>query len=41
MGGAGLRLALVNEIARQHSGPVKVLRSNEKGTTMALVLPVN
>lgn len=41
MGGAGLGLALVNEIARQHNGQVKVLRSNEKGTTMVLVLPVN
>ena len=39
MGGAGLGLALVNEIARQHNGEVKVLRSSEKGTTMALVLP--
>ena len=41
MGGAGLGLALVSEIARQHNGEVKVLRSSEKGTTMALVLPVN
>ena len=41
MGGAGLGLALVSEIARQHNGEVKVLQSNEKGTTMALVLPVN
>lgn len=41
MGGAGLGLALVSEIARQHNGEVKVLRSSGKGTTMALVLPVN
>lgn len=41
MGGAGLGLALVSEIARQHNGEVKVLRSSEKGTTMTLVLPVN
>lgn len=41
MGGAGLGLALVSEIARQHNGEVKVLQSSEKGTTMALVLPIN
>ena len=41
MGGAGLGLALVSEIARQHNGEVKVLQSSETGTTMALVLPVN
>ena len=41
MGGAGLGLALVNEIARQHNGEVKVLQSSKKGTTMALVLPFN
>lgn len=41
MGGAGLGLALVSEIARQHNGEVKVLQSSEKGTTMALVLPFN
>lgn len=39
-GGAGLGLALVNEIAMQHNGQVKVLKSNEKGTTMAFVMPV-
>ena len=39
MGGAGLGLALVNEIARQHSGQVKVLESSEKGSTIALILP--
>lgn len=40
MGGAGLGLALVNEIARQHGGQVKVLASSEKGSTIALVLPI-
>ena len=39
MGGAGLGLALVNEIARQHGGQVKVLASSEKGSTIALILP--
>ena len=34
MGGAGLGLALVTEIARQHGGQVKVLESNEKGSTI-------
>ena len=41
MGGAGLGLALVTEIARQHGGQVKVLESNEKGSTIALMLPIN
>ena len=40
MGGAGLGLALVTEIARQHGGQVKVLESNEKGSTIALMLPL-
>ena len=40
MGGAGLGLALVNEIARQHGGQVKVLESSEKGSTIALMLPM-
>ena len=39
MGGAGLGLALVNEIARQHGGQVKVVESSEKGSTIALILP--
>ena len=41
MGGAGLGLSLVAEIARQHGGQVKVLASNEKGSTIALMLPMN
>ena len=40
MGGAGLGLALVNEIARQHGGEVKVLKSNKNGSTIALILPL-
>ena len=40
MGGAGLGLALLTEIARQHGGQVKVLESNEKGSTIALMLPL-
>lgn len=40
MGGAGLGLAIVTEIARQHGGQVKVLESNEKGSTIALMLPL-
>ena len=38
MGGAGLGLALVAEIARQHGGQVKVLTSSEQGSTIALML---
>ena len=41
MGGAGLGLALVDSIAQEHGGSVKVLESNEKGSTIALMLPVN
>lgn len=40
MGGAGLGLALVTEIARQHGGQVKVLESNAKGSTISLMLPL-
>ena len=40
MGGAGLGLALVNEIARQHGGQVKVLESSNKGSTIAFMLPL-
>ena len=39
MGGAGLGLALVSEIARQHNGQVKVTQSSKKGSTIALILP--
>ncbi|MFR7953942.1 MAG: ATP-binding protein [Ruminococcus sp.] len=41
MGGAGLGLALVDSIAREHGGSVKVLGSNEKGSIIALMLPVS
>ncbi len=40
MGGAGLGLALVKEIATQHSGAVKVVRSSEAGTQIDLTLCV-
>ena len=41
MGGAVLGLALVDSIAREHGGSVKVLESNEKGSIIALMLPVS
>lgn len=41
MGGAGLGLALVDSIAREHGGSVKVLESNEKGSIIALILPIS
>ena len=41
MGGAGLGLALVDSIAREHGCSVKVLESNEKGSIIALMLPVS
>ena len=40
MGGAGLGLALVSEIVRQHNGQVKVLESSKKGSVIAIMLPV-
>ncbi len=40
MGGAGLGLALVDSIAREHNGSVKVLDSSEKGSTIVLTLPI-
>ena len=40
MGGAGLGLALVDSIAKEHGGTVKVLESSETGSTIALMLPV-
>ena len=41
MGGAGLGLALVDSIAKEHGGSVKVLESSETGSTIALMLPVD
>ena len=41
MGGAGLGLALVDSIAKEHGGAVKVLESSETGSTIALMLPVD
>ena len=40
MGGAGLGLALVDSIAKEHGGTVKVLESSETGSTIALMLPI-
>ena len=40
MGGAGLGLALVSEIVRQHNGQVKVLESSKKGSIITIMLPV-
>lgn len=41
MGGAGLGLALVDSIAKEHGGTVKVLESSETGSTIALMLPMD
>ena len=41
MGGAGLGLALVDSIAKEHGGTVNVLESSEAGSTIALMLPVD
>ena len=38
MGGAGLGLALVKEIAVQHGGDVRVADSTDNGTTIELSL---
>ena len=38
MGGAGLGLALVREIARLHYGDVSILQSSPKGTIIELRL---
>lgn len=40
MGGAGLGLALVRDIAGQHGGSVRVAQSSEKGTRVELTLPM-
>ena len=40
MGGAGLGLALVDSIAKEHGGTVNVLESSETGSTIVLMLPV-
>ena len=41
MGGAGLGLALVRDIAVQHGGTVRIARSSDKGTEIALTLPIS
>lgn len=41
MGGAGLGLALVDSIAKEHGGTVNVPESSEAGSTIALMLPVD
>lgn len=40
MGGAGLGLALVRDIAGQHGGSVRIARSSEAGTEVVLTLPL-
>lgn len=41
MGGAGLGLALVRDIAIQHGGDVRVARSSDQGTEIILTLPIS
>ena len=41
MGGAGLGLALVDSIVKEHRGTVKVLESSSAGSTIVLMLPVD
>lgn len=41
MGGAGLGLALVRDIVRQHEGSVRIVQSSETGTKVVLTLPMN
>lgn len=41
MGGAGLGLALVRDIAHQHGGSVRVVRSSPQGTKIVLTLPLS
>ena len=38
LGGAGLGLALVKEIAKQHGGNIRVVQSSESGTQIELML---
>ena len=40
-GSNGLGLALVDSIAKEHGGIVKVLESSETGSTIALMLPMD
>ena len=40
MGGAGLGLALVRDIAGQHGGSVRIAQSSETGTEIILTLPM-
>mgnify|MGYP002550895318 CR=1 FL=1 len=40
MGGAGLGLALVRDIAGQHGGSVRIAQSSETGTEVVLTLPM-
>ena len=41
MGGAGRGLALVDSLAKEHRGTVKVLESSSAGSTIVLMLPVD
>jgi len=41
MGGVGLGLALVRDIAVQHGGSVRIAHSSDKGTEMLLTLPAS
>ncbi len=41
MGGAGLGLSLVRDIAEQHGGNVRITQSSEAGTEVVLTLPTN
>jgi len=41
MGGAGLGLALVQDIANQHGGNVRIIKSSEHGTEFLLTLPLH
>lgn len=41
MGGTGLGLALVRDIAKQHGGNVQIIKSSPQGTEILLELPVS